>query len=397
MDLIRQKKTAVLVIAFAVLVGMLFAPTCESFAATNGSGTTVAPKKVTGLKAIRKSYNKIKINWKTNKSVDGYYVYKKSKGHSAKRIRVIRNKYHSEYTAKVVPGVSYSFSVKAFKKVKVETPAPVESGDNSSADPSAGTKSVKQKAKTVTKTKIVTGPKATVKGKTYIDVPKRFKASTASNGIKLSWKKVRYASGYKVYRYIPELKKYKCIKTIKGASNTKFINKSTKVKKKFSYKVRTIKKINGKTYSSKKTKSRTGKTVRSRSSYYDPDTSLDVLAKGKTRVGCAYVGGCAGPKKFDCSGLVYWTLKNTKDNVVKPERSSCSGMYASTFHRYNIGTDTSKLRRGDIVLFGHGHSFHHTGIYAGNGKLLHAACPGKGVRIDPIRWLGHIGAIIRLP
>ena len=64
MDLIRQKKTAALVIAFAVLVGMLFAPTCESFAATNGSGTTVAPKKVTGLKAIRKSYNKIKINWK---------------------------------------------------------------------------------------------------------------------------------------------------------------------------------------------------------------------------------------------------------------------------------------------------------------------------------------------
>ena len=97
MDLIRQKKTAVLVIAFAVLVGMLFAPTCESFAATNGSGTTVAPKKVTGLKAIRKSYNKIKINWKTNKSVDGYYVYKKTKGHSAKRIRVISNKYHSEY------------------------------------------------------------------------------------------------------------------------------------------------------------------------------------------------------------------------------------------------------------------------------------------------------------
>ena len=48
MDLIRQKKTAVLVIAFAVLIGMLFAPTCESFAATNGSGTTVAPKKVTG-------------------------------------------------------------------------------------------------------------------------------------------------------------------------------------------------------------------------------------------------------------------------------------------------------------------------------------------------------------
>ena len=54
-----------------------------------------------------------------------------------------------------------------------------------------------------------------------------------------------------MYRYIPELKKYKCIKTIKGASNTKFINKSTKVKKKFSYKVRTIKKINGKTYSKK--------------------------------------------------------------------------------------------------------------------------------------------------
>ena len=65
MDLIRQKKAAVFVIAFAVLVGMLLVPTCESFAAASGSGTTVAPKKVTGLKAVRKTYNKIKINWKT--------------------------------------------------------------------------------------------------------------------------------------------------------------------------------------------------------------------------------------------------------------------------------------------------------------------------------------------
>ena len=200
-----------------------------------------------------------------------------------------------------------------------------------------------------------------------------------------------------MYRYIPEKKKYKCIKTLKGASKTTFVNKSMKIKKKFSYKVKAIKKINGKTYSSKKTDSRTGKTVRSRSSYYDPDTSLDVLAKASTRIGCAYVAGCAGPRKFDCSGLVYWTLKNTKDNIVRPERSSCTGMYASTFYKYNIGTDTSKLRKGDIVLFGHKGHFHHTGIYAGNGKIVHAASPGRGVRKDPIRWLGHVGAIIRLP
>ena len=389
MDLIPRRKSIVFVIAFAVLVGMLFLPAGESFAASgpDQSSANIAPKKVSGLKAVRKSYNKIKVNWKTDKKADGYYVYRKSPGHAEKLIKIIKNKRHSEYTAKATPGVTYRYSVKAFKKMKVKDPA-ASGKTRTGATVGAGKK---------TKIKIITGKKATVKGKTYIDVPVKFRATTASNGIKLTWKKIGYASGYKVYRYFPDKGRYVCIKNIKGAANTKYINKTTKIKKKFSYKVVAVKKINGKTFCSRKTVRKIGKTVKTRSSYYDPDTSLDVLAKASTRIGCAYVGGCAGPKKFDCSGLVYWTLKNTKDNTVKPKRSSCSGMYAATLHKYDIGTDRSKMKKGDIIMFGYGHHFHHTGIYAGNGMLVHAASPGKGVRKDPIRWLGHIGAIIRLP
>ena len=435
MDLVRKKRITILVIAFVVIIGMLIVPTTESFAAAD-SGTRVAPKKVSGLTAVRKSYNKIKVNWKTDKKADGYYVYRQSAGHAKKLVKKIKNENRSEYTDTVTPGVTYRYTVKAFnkvkvtveKKVRVKVQVPVQdepaadtegqtdsnlkaaadenttgAAENKEGDATAKAAPEKTETKTVVKTvtkvktRIVKGKKATVKGKTYIDVPVKFKAATASNGIKLSWKKIRYASGYKVYRYIPAKGKYVCVKTLKGASKTSYINKSTKIKKQFSYKVSAVKKIKGKTYASKTTASKMGKTVKTRSSYYDPDTSLDVLAKAATRIGCAYVGGAAGPRKFDCSGLVYWSLKNTKDNIVKPARSSCSGMYASTFYKYNIGTDTSKLRRGDIVLFGHGHSFHHTGIYAGNGMIVHAACPGKGVRRDPIRWFGHVGAIIRLP
>lgn len=437
MDLTKQKKSVVFIIALAVFIGMLFVPTGESYAASADSGQkTAAPKKVKGLKAVRKGYNKIKLDWKTSKKADGYYVYRMRAGYTKRLVKVIKNRKHSYYTDEVKPGVTYRYSVEAFDKVKIKIDVPVEdtaeTEEAAAAEAGAAKKEentaenqalkaslddqdkmaasekkaeqkktaspkAKKKTKTRTETLTLVGKAASVKGKTYIDVPVKFRATTASNGIKLSWKKVKYASGYKVYRYIADKGRYVCVKNLKGASNTTYVNKSVKIKKKFAYKVKATKKINGKTYTSKSTDHEIGKTVKTRSSYYDPDTSLEFLRKASTRLGCAYVGGAAGPRAFDCSGLVYWALKHTGNNYVKPARSSCSGMYASTFYKYNIGTDTSKLRRGDIVLFGHGHSFHHAAIYDGNGYVVHAACPGQGVCRSPIRWLGHVGAIIRLP
>ncbi len=66
----------------------------------------------------------------------------------------------------------------------------------------------------------------------------------------VTWKKVKSATGYVVYRATKKNGKYKAVKTITKASTTKFKNKKLKKKKKYYYKVRAIKKAGKKvTYS----------------------------------------------------------------------------------------------------------------------------------------------------
>ena len=66
----------------------------------------------------------------------------------------------------------------------------------------------------------------------------------------VTWKKVKGATGYVVYRATKKNGKYKAVKTITKASTTKFKNKKLKKKKKYYYKVRAIKKAGKKvTYS----------------------------------------------------------------------------------------------------------------------------------------------------
>jgi cell wall-associated NlpC family hydrolase len=80
---------------------------------------------------------------------------------------------------------------------------------------------------------------------------------------------------------------------------------------------------------------------------------------GKTR----YVFSGDTPLGWDCSGLVRWTYENLgislEHSADKQQRS---------------GTLVKKPLPGDIVAFGYGggRSFYHTGIYIGNGKVLHA-------------------------
>ena len=66
----------------------------------------------------------------------------------------------------------------------------------------------------------------------------------------VTWKKVKGATGYVVYRATKKNGKYKAVKTITKASTTKFKNKKLKKKKTYYYKVRAIKKAGKKvTYS----------------------------------------------------------------------------------------------------------------------------------------------------
>ncbi|MFC4602183.1 NlpC/P60 family protein [Rhodococcus kronopolitis] len=99
-----------------------------------------------------------------------------------------------------------------------------------------------------------------------------------------------------------------------------------------------------------------------------------------SKIGSPYVWGAAGPDSFDCSGLVQWAFKQA--GIVLP-RTSYDQAAAG------VSVSTSALQPGDVVSF-YGGS--HSGIYAGNGEVIHAATSGTPVKRAPISSMPMDGA-----
>lgn len=100
----------------------------------------------------------------------------------------------------------------------------------------------------------------------------------------------------------------------------------------------------------------------------------DIAALAHSKVGCSYVYGAHGPRKFDCSGLVYWVYKQYGYDL-KPGARNQWSMLGKTVKKAN-------LLPGDLLFFsdnGKSSGIFHVGIYIGNGKFVHAANPRKGV------------------
>lgn len=66
------------------------------------------------------------------------------------------------------------------------------------------------------------------------------------NKITLKWKKVSGVNGYEIFRATSKNGKYKKIATVTKASKVTYTNKKLKSDKKYYYKIRTYKKVNGK-------------------------------------------------------------------------------------------------------------------------------------------------------
>lgn len=96
-----------------------------------------------------------------------------------------------------------------------------------------------------------------------------------------------------------------------------------------------------------------------------PANGVQILAEAQKYLGTRYLAGGATPSGFDCSGLVYYVLKQCG---YSPDRTP-SGQYSQ-----GTAVDKSSLKPGDIVFFsGTGSSgISHVGIYAGNGQFIHA-------------------------
>ena len=100
----------------------------------------------------------------------------------------------------------------------------------------------------------------------------------------------------------------------------------------------------------------------------------DAIKLAKSKLGCKYVWSTEGPKTFDCSGFVYYVLKNSG---VKVSRLNAAGFSQNS--SWSKISSTGSLKKGDLVFFRSSSSSRvsHTGIYIGGGEFIHAAS-GKG-------------------
>jgi cell wall-associated NlpC family hydrolase len=105
----------------------------------------------------------------------------------------------------------------------------------------------------------------------------------------------------------------------------------------------------------------------------DGATADAVVSTALKYLGCPYVWAGSSPSGFDCSGFVMYVYK--KVGISLPHSSRMQAGYGSAVSR-------GGLMPGDLVFFYT--PIHHVAIYIGNGKMVHAAGVGKGVRIDEV-------------
>lgn len=99
-----------------------------------------------------------------------------------------------------------------------------------------------------------------------------------------------------------------------------------------------------------------------------------------SKVGSPYVYGATGPSAFDCSGLVQWAYQQVGLSVPRT-----SYQQASAGQSVPVGA----LQPGDVVSF-YGGS--HTGIYIGNGNIVHASTSSQPVKVAPLDSMPVDGA-----
>ncbi len=112
-----------------------------------------------------------------------------------------------------------------------------------------------------------------------------------------------------------------------------------------------------------------------------PQTSLPSLgAQAVTHalgvIGSPYRYGGVDPAGFDCSGLVRYSFQLAGRSLPR-----ATGEQREATRRL---APSEPLEAGDLVFFTRGRSALHVGIFAGDGRFVHAATRGGGVRLEPL-------------
>ena len=107
-----------------------------------------------------------------------------------------------------------------------------------------------------------------------------------------------------------------------------------------------------------------------------------VISVARSQLGTRYRLGSSTPgKAFDCSGLIRYVMSALRLDLPRTaHEQSKFGL--------EIARDTAQLRPGDLLTFGTARHITHIGIYAGDGRVIHASTSRRQVVEAPITSLG---------
>jgi cell wall-associated NlpC family hydrolase len=109
-----------------------------------------------------------------------------------------------------------------------------------------------------------------------------------------------------------------------------------------------------------------------------------VVQAALTQVGSSYVWGGASPGAFDCSGLVMWAFQQAGISLPHSSQAQAQGGQPVAL---------SDVQPGDVVTFYNDAS--HSGIYVGDGMVIHSSTYGVPVRVVPMGAAGPIHDVRR--
>ena len=197
--------------------------------------------------------------------------------------------------------------------------------------------------------------------KTFYIVPKKTSVKSISNSsdkkLTVKWSKVTGASGYQIAYRKKGSSTWKYTTTTKTSKTLSSLSRGTK----YYVKVRAYKTVDGTKKYGSWSDSKTKTTLT-----YRQVRINKLISVAKSKLGCKYKYGAAGPTRFDCSGFTMYCYKQI--GVSLPHSS-----YAQAKKGKKVSIKNLKV--GDIV-----YRSHHVGIYVGNGKVIHA--PYSGARVS---------------
>ena len=122
-----------------------------------------------------------------------------------------------------------------------------------------------------------------------------------------------------------------------------------------------------------------------------PAALEDMLKAAMSRRGMPYVWGAAGPRSFDCSGLVQWSFAQA--GLLMPRVAADQALTGPA-------VPVSQLQPGDLLFY---HTdptaptyISHVAVYLGNGWMIQAPEPGLNVEVVPADFGTEFAGAVRV-